>query len=122
MISPNNQVQGFATNVINIHGGREGALAYPVAAGYTALLLDEENKMFFIKKNDASGMQVPLREFKFKEVTPREFNGDDSSKYATKEDFNLLMAEIKKLQGHHSSYNPKQRRNGNGQHYAKSDV
>lgn len=121
MISPNNQVQ-LAMIAVNIHGGKEAAMAYPVSPGHTVFLLDEESNMFFIKKNDAVGMQMSLREFKFKEVTPREFNGNDSSKYATKEDFNILLAEIKKLQGHHSSYNPKQRRNNNGQHYAKSDV
>lgn len=122
MISPNNQVQ-LAMIAVNIHGGKEAAMTYPVSPGHTVFLLDEESNMFFIKKNDAVGMQMSLREFKFKEVTPRESNiSNDSSKYATKEDFNMLLAEIKKLQGHHSSYNPKQRRNNNGQHYAKSDV
>ena len=126
MISPNNQTsQAFATNVINIRGGREGAMAYPIQIGFTALLLDEENKMFFIKKNDASGIQVPLREFKYEEVTPTSMNDADPSKYVTKDEFNLILAKLDKLEKSQNSRsnNFKQRRNGNnGQHYAKPDV
>ena len=126
MISPNNQngiqASPFATNIMTVRGGREGALSYPLQAGYTALLLDEENQMFFIKRNDGSGMQLPLREFKFKEVTPSNSNPGDGTQYATKEDFNILMAEIKKLQGN-TQNNFKPRRNNSGQqHYAKPDV
>lgn len=126
MISPSNQInQAYTTNVINIRGGREGAMAYPIQIGYTALLLDEENKMFFIKKNDPSGVQVPLREFKFEEITPTSTSETDSSKYVTKEDFNMLLAKIDKLEKSqsHRSNNYKQRRNnGNGQFYAKPDA
>ena len=126
MISPNNQVgQAFVTNVINIRGGKEGAMNYPIQIGYTALLLDEENKMFFIKKNDPSGMQVPLREFKYEEVTPTATNDVDTSKYVTKEEFNALLAKLDKLEKSQNSRsnNFKQRRNSNnGQFYAKSDV
>lgn len=60
MISPNNQVQ-LAMIAVNIHGGKEAAMAYPVSPGHTVFLLDEESNMFFIKKNDAVGMQMSLR-------------------------------------------------------------
>ena len=131
MISPTNvqnlqngqqiaMTQGYASNVIPIRGGREGARMYPVAAGYAALLLDEENKTFFLKINDASGIPRQLREFKYEEVTPADPGSFDPSKFATKEDFNILLNEIKKLGGKEDGYrHHKSRRNGDGQSYDK---
>ena len=111
----NNINQGYASNVIRIRGGREGANMYPVAAGYTALLLDEENSMFFIKTNDASGIPRPLREFKYEEVTQPTPSSLDFSKFATKEDLNNILSEIRKLQSNNdNNYNkPNNRRNNN---------
>ena len=101
MISPST---GFNTsNIIYIRGGIEAAKNYPVTPGYTALLLDEENKKFFIKKIMLDG-SPNLRTFNYEEEN-QSMPGDDSSKYATKEDFNLLMNEIKKLQSGKRSYN-----------------
>lgn len=121
MISPNN----YATNIINVRGGREGANTYPIAMGYTALLLDEENKMFFIKKSDGT----PMREFKYEEVSPVIPNTVDAdpSKYATKEDINAIMTRLDEIQRSRSDhYSPKfnksRRNEHNGQHYAKSNV
>ena len=61
MISPNNQTnlqnqnqQGRLSNAFFIHGGRDAAMNYPVAAGYDAFLVDEDLKMFFIKSNNIS--------------------------------------------------------------------
>ena len=133
MVSPtqiapqqNNFNQGYASNIIRIRGGREVANTYPVAAGYTAWMMDEENQMFFIKTNDASGIPSPLREFKFEEVTPSEQNGVDFSKFVTKDDLNefadsLASNIFEKLQAnqepvkHQNNYRPN-RRNNNGQH------
>ena len=64
MISPNNQAnlqniqkgsvpQTFFVNINS--GGKNAALNYPIAAGYEVFLLDEESKMFFIKKNNGIG-------------------------------------------------------------------
>ena len=137
MISPNinNQTnlqmpqQGgiIQTFFVNLNGGgRNSALNYPIAAGYEAFLLDEESKMFFIKKNN--GMSITLREFKYDEVTsePVQVSGTnpinfDPSKYVTKDDFNVLVEEIKKLQngrdkGHHYN-NRNNRRNRNEKTY-----
>jgi len=121
MISPNN----YATNIINVRGGREGANTYPVAMGYTALLLDEESKMFFIKKSDGS----PMREFKFEEVQPVVQNtvNADPSKYATKDDINAIMARLDEIQRAQSDrYSPKfnkpRRNDHDGQRYTKPDV
>lgn len=128
MISPINQQirQNRNTNAFFIHGGRESALNYPVMAGYDAFIIDEENKMFYIKTNDMNGQNMSLREFKYEEVTPQEQQlQQDPSKYATKEDFNMLLAEIKKLQNnrgefrehHRNNYN--NRRNRDGKQYDK---
>ena len=108
MISPNNQnvnQQGRLSNAFFIRGGRDSAMSYPVAAGYEAFLVDEENKMFFIKSNDPSGRGFILREFTYEEITPKQntafgtSDGLDPSKYATKEDLNAIIEEIRKLQG-----------------------
>lgn len=112
----NNIMQGYASNAIFIRGGREGAKNYPVAAGYTAFLVDEENKKFFIKTNDTSGIPRQLREFDWEEVTPADLGSFDPSKFATKDDFNVLLEEIKKLQPQReNNYHNKQRRNNNVQ-------
>ena len=118
MISPTN---GFNTsNIIYIRGGVEAAKNYPVTPGYTALLLDEESKKFFIKKIMVDGAPS-LRVFNYEEENT-EIPSADSSKYATKEDFNLLMEEIKKLQsGQRNGYkhNNYRRNYGNGKPYNK---
>lgn len=128
MISPNNQMnlqnnqQGRLSNAFFIHGGRDAAMNYPVAAGYEAFLVDEENKMFFIKKNSPQG-GFTLREFTYEEVTPQQNtalgtpDGFDPSKYATKEDLNMILAEIRKLQegkdrGHNNYRNTRRSRHG----------
>lgn len=94
-------VQGYNTNIIRIQGGRETAMNYPVQLNYTALLLDEENKMFFIKTRDQNGTMQPMREFNYEEIVAK--NQDESSQYVTKEDFNKLLEEVKKLQKHSRS-------------------
>ena len=108
MVSPNNQMnlqnnqQIRLSNAFFIHGGRDGAMNYPVQVGYEAFLVDEENKMFFIKKNSPNGGGF-LREFTYEEVTPQPniavgtLDGFDPSKYVTKEDFNVSVAYIKLL-------------------------
>lgn len=131
MVSPtqiapqrNNFNQAYASNIIPIRGGREAANSYPVAAGYTAWMMDEENKMFFIKTNDASGIPSPLREFKYEEVTPAEQKSVDFSKFVTKDDLNefadnLVSNILDKLPinqeqpRHQNNYKPN-RRNNNG--------
>ena len=133
MISPNNQMnlqnnqQVRLSNAFFIHGGRDGAMNYPVQAGYEAFLVDEENKMFFIKMNNPAGQGVSLREFKYEEITPKPNtvvatpDGFDPSKYATKEDLNMILEEIKKLQGNKGrQYNGRNRRSRNGKSYDES--
>ena len=126
MISPNqanlqggaNAPQGRLSNAFFIHGGRDAAMNYPVAAGYEAFLVDEEAGMFFIKSNDVTGRVINLREFKFTEVTPKQIKeGEaDLSKYATKEDFNMVLEEIKKLQGQNRGHRYNMRNNRRNKH------
>jgi hypothetical protein len=129
MISPNNQTnlqniqQGHIqqTFFVNLNGGgRTAAINYPIAAGYEVFLLDEDSKMFFIKRNN--GIEITFREFKYDEVTPKtpaqNVPADmDLSKYATKEDLNVILEEIRKLQegkdrGHNNYRNTRRSRHG----------
>ena len=103
MLSPNNQIQNVnqgallpsyvSSNIISIHGGRDGALNYPLQPNYKGLLVDEENKMAYVRINN----QI-IGEFYYEDVTPQENKPFDVSNFATKEDLQELMKEIKKLQ------------------------
>ena len=133
MVTPNNQAnfqnvnqQGRLSNAFFINGGRNAAIAYPVAAGYEAFLVDEEAKMFFIKKNDGSGRGFNLREFEYEEVTPIPEQPSisptnfDPSKYVTKEDFNALLEEVRKISGGRSkehTYSRNTRRSRNAKQF-----
>ena len=131
MISPNSIPSFNTSNIIYIRGGIEGAKNYPVTPGYTAWLLDEENKKkreikekIFIKTIGANG--VPnIREFNYEEVNTQmqASSSEDSSKYVLKDDFDKLYNKILKLEKSldkrntykHNNY----RRNGNGKSYGK---
>ena len=122
MISPTNQTIG-STNIIRIRGGIEGANNYPLAPGYTAMLLDEESNMFFIKGPMQNGM-TGIEGYKYEKLNLNQNNGANQE-YATKEDFNMLMEEIKKLQSGSRNNNQKRHNNyrrnyGNGKSYDKS--
>ena len=67
-------VQSVAQPVVQNNGlvwvqGETGAKSYVVPANGTALLMDSESDQFFIKSVDASGMPMPLRTFKYSEIT-----------------------------------------------------
>lgn len=47
--------------------GEAGAKAHPVGAGQSALLMDSENNVFYIKSTDISGMPQKLRTFDYTE-------------------------------------------------------
>lgn len=55
------------TGTITWVQGIEGAKAYPVAPGATALLMDSDGSCFYLKTADTSGMPMPLRVFDFTE-------------------------------------------------------
>lgn len=125
MISPNNQQGNIQqTFFVNLNGGgRLSAINYPIAAGYEVFLLDENSKMFFIKRNN--GIEITLREFKYDEVTPKTpaqniSDNQDFSKYATKEDLNMLAEEIRKLQDRGRNNYRNNRRSRHGKPYEES--
>lgn len=74
--------------------GVEGAKAYPVASGGSAILMDSEASVFYLKSTDASGMPMPLRVFDYTErQDPR--NSVDLSGYITRKEFEEAIAKIK---------------------------
>ena len=47
--------------------GEAGAKAYPVQAGHTVMLMDQEAPIFYIKTSDVNGVPLPLRVFYYQE-------------------------------------------------------
>lgn len=87
--------------------GEAGAKSHPVNPGETAMLMDSEESVFYLKTVDASGMPLPLRVFDYTERTqntptaqnaPSEApKGIDTSNFITREEFNIKMGEIARL-------------------------
>ena len=123
MISPQTVTPSYgSSNIIYIRGGLEGAKNYPVTPGYTAWLIDEESKKFFIKTIGPNG--VPnVKSFNYSEETQEYAStSEDSSKWATKEDIEYLKKEIRKLheKRNFNKSNNYRRNYGNGKSYNKS--
>lgn len=80
--------------------GLAGAKAYPVAAGGSVLLMDSENECFYIKSTDASGMPMPLRTFKYEELSGMDISETtkdvDMSKYVTFDELEKRLNKIRK--------------------------
>lgn len=80
--------------------GEAGAKAHPVGAGQSALLMDSENNVFYIKSSDVSGMPLPLRIFDYRErnanTNPATVQNStiDTSIYVTKEELEKRLEEI----------------------------
>lgn len=80
--------------------GEAGAKAHPVGAGQSALLMDSENNVFYIKSSDVSGMPLPLRIFDYRErnanTSPATVQNPtiDTSIYVTKEELEKRLEEI----------------------------
>lgn len=92
---PNNN--NYATNSIMtvFVNGRAGADAYPVAAGYTVLLIDFNTKQFWIKGTDANGVPQRMREFNFDEVIQQPTNPNPD--VVTRSEFESLTSKLDKL-------------------------
>lgn len=79
--------------------GEAGAKAYPVAAGNSMILMDSESELFYLKTTDISGMPMPLRVFKYKEVVgtsePVANKDLDLSKYITKDELETHLERLK---------------------------
>jgi hypothetical protein len=75
--------------------GEAGARSINVPAGQTALLMDSETNIFYIKTTDVSGIPLPLRVFKYEELnssTPKVESAH--STYITKEELETRLEEL----------------------------
>ena len=79
--------------------GEEGAKAYMVASGNSVLLMDSENRVFYIKSTDASGMPQPLRIFDYTErgKNAQQKTESENDKFVTREEFEALRARFDAL-------------------------
>ena len=84
-----NNVYTPISNIVYVQGDA-GAKAYPLANGYTMLLMDSENQRFFIKSTDASGMPS-MKTYKFEEEVIPE---PEKIEYVTKADFEEFENKI----------------------------
>lgn len=84
---------------INWVQGENAAKSYPVAAGQSALLMDSENPVMYIKSTDQSGMPLPLRIFDYTERVPNSNKVDNANQsenpYVTKQEFEDFKEEIR---------------------------
>lgn len=78
-----------ATNITYCQG-ETGAKGYPLANGYTMLLMDSEAQKFYIKQTDAAGIPT-MKKFKFEEIVDPE---PEKAEYITKKDFDDFRQEI----------------------------
>lgn len=82
--------------------GEAGARSFYVKPGRKQLLMDSESNLFYIKICDASGVPLPLRVFKYEEVTGT-FNNNDNNKlevsndYVTHEELEAALAKLQTL-------------------------
>ena len=80
--------------------GEAGAKAYPVAPNKSALLLDSENSVMYIKSTDASGMPLPLRIFDYTERTAQNAHNavaEPKTDTVTREEFERLKDDVLRL-------------------------
>ena len=85
------QAQSGPQNGIQWVQGIEGAKAFPVGAGQSALLMDSEESVFFIKTADPAGMPT-LRVFDYTERT--QTAPTPKVEYVTREEFERAIADL----------------------------
>ena len=101
-----NQMQ--ANNGIIWAQGEQNAKSYPVAPGQSAVILDSEADIFYIKSVDQSGKPLPLRIFDFTErkATPSDINPNQEMMFITKAEFDQFRDEIRSEMKRNNSYKP----------------
>jgi len=82
--------------------GEADAKARPVMAGHSAMFMDSETTVFYIKTVDVSGIPQPLRIFDYKErVTSGTNRGQTEDKSGTetvtRQEFDALADKVDKL-------------------------
>lgn len=115
-------------NIFNWVQGEAAAKAVNVLPGQTALLMDSEDSVFYIKTTDESGMPLPLRIFDYKERETKEVKEKempvikeeakevkeiDMSNYITREEFEKRINGIKLVQSNGNNGNVNNKRKGN---------
>ena len=84
---PMPNVQQSANNGLVWVQGLEGAKAHMTQPNVPTLLMDSEGERFYIKTTDASGMPLPLRVFRYEEITEGQTVKQDMSAYVTRDEF-----------------------------------
>ena len=88
------QAQGAGNNMVWVQG-LAGAKGYPVAAGSAVWMMDSEDKRFYLKSTDATGIPNPLRIFEYREV--QEQRGEpaqNAGQFVTREEFEQRLAAL----------------------------
>lgn len=113
------QVAQPDTNMIWVQGD-SGAKAYPVQNGKNVVLFDSEEKRFFIKAVDASGMPLPLRVFNYSETNEIEEKKPevDTSKFITRDEFDEVINSLKNK----PQPQPQQQNKNGGNNHGKPTV
>ena len=75
--------------------GEAGARACAINPGTSAVLMDSERDVFYIKTTELSGMPRPLRVFEFESLESTSKIGQTS--FVTKEEFEKRMNELQEL-------------------------
>lgn len=91
-------IQTQQSNSITWVQGEASAKAFPVGAGQSALLMDSEESVFYIKSTDQSGMPQPLRIYDYKERNsqPRELPVDNADEYVSRKEFDEFREDVKR--------------------------
>jgi len=84
---PMQSAQQNANNGLVWVQGLEGAKAHMTQPNVPTLLMDSEGERFYIKTTDASGMPLPLRVFRYEEITEGQTVKQDMSAYVTRDEF-----------------------------------
>ena len=93
LTTPNSN-QG-SNSFINWVQGEAGARSINVPAGQTVLLMDSETNVFYVKSSDSSGFPLPLRTFKYEEVSDVADSTDRApTTYVTKDELDERLAEL----------------------------
>ena len=85
---------------INWVQGEAGAKAFPVGAGQSAVLMDTEDTLLYVKTVDQSGMPQPLRTFRLSEITGSNRSSKavaENTETVSREEFEALREEVMRL-------------------------
>ena len=76
--------------------GESAAKSFYVQPGKSVMLMDSEADIFYIKSTDLSGIPLPLRIFKYEEITNKtsEDNMVDTSQFVTWEQLEKKLKEL----------------------------